>query len=119
MSFRTIFQGVITQLSEQISTLNERMDEFTSRMEELNSKFLERKVSASQQNLAEATGNGSASTSLFVTGLANGSRLPNSSSSSQLGKDSSFMEEVNPHLDLLLLNYWHSYEKDHVLYMQK
>lgn len=87
-------EGVITQLSEQISTLNERMDEFTSRMEELNSKFLERKVSASQQNLAEATGNGSASTSLFVTGLANGSRLPNSSSSSQLGKDSSFMEEV-------------------------
>ncbi|KAF8037497.1 hypothetical protein BT93_B0405 [Corymbia citriodora subsp. variegata] len=93
-------QGVITQLSEQISTLNERMDEFTSRIEELNSKFNTRRVSASQQNLplqAEAC-NGSGPTSLFVTGLGNGSLtgslMPHSSSSSQLVKDSPLMEEI-------------------------
>jgi hypothetical protein len=95
-----LFQGVITQLSEQISTLNERMDEFTSRVEELNSKFSVRKASASQQNLAlqaEAC-NGSGPTSLFVTGLSNGaltgSLLPSSASSSQLAKESPLMEEV-------------------------
>ncbi|KAI5562346.1 hypothetical protein BDE02_15G047700 [Populus trichocarpa] len=93
-------QGVITQLSEQISTLNERMDEFTSRIEELNSKFSTRKVSASQQNLAlqGEPCNGSGPTSLFVTGLGNGSltgsMLPNSSSSSQLSRESPLMEEV-------------------------
>uniref|UniRef100_A0A6M2ET28 CYTH domain-containing protein n=1 Tax=Populus davidiana TaxID=266767 RepID=A0A6M2ET28_9ROSI len=93
-------QGVITQLSEQISTLNERMDEFTSRIEELNSKFSTRKVSASQQNLAlqGEPCNGSGPTSLFVTGLGNGSLtgsiLPNSSSSSQLTRESPLMEEV-------------------------
>ncbi|PRQ16425.1 putative uridine kinase [Rosa chinensis] len=93
-------QGVITQLSEQISTLNERMDEFTSRVEELNSKVLVRKTSASQQNLAlqgEAC-NGPAPTSLFVTGLSNGaltgSLLPSSASSSQLAKESPLMEEI-------------------------
>ncbi|KAF5468910.1 hypothetical protein F2P56_013018 [Juglans regia] len=93
-------QGVITQLSEQISTLNERMDEFTSRIEELNSKISIRKVSASQQNLAlqaEAC-NGSGPTSLFATGLGNGSLtgslLPNSSSSSQLARESPLMEEI-------------------------
>ncbi|XP_020419931.1 uridine-cytidine kinase C isoform X2 [Prunus persica] len=93
-------QGVITQLSEQISTLNERMDEFTSRVEELNSKFSVRKVSASQQNLAlqaEAC-TGSGPTSHFVTGLSNGSLagslLPHSSSSSQLVKESPLMEEM-------------------------
>ncbi|KAF7838579.1 Uridine-cytidine kinase C [Senna tora] len=93
-------QGVITQLSDQISTLNERMDEFTSRIEELNSKFAARKVSASQQNLAvqaEAC-NGSGPTSLFVTGLGNGSLtgslLPKSSSSSQLAREPPLMEEV-------------------------
>lgn len=91
--------GVVTQLSEQISTLNERMDEFTSRIEELNSKFSTRKVSASQQNLAvqaEAC-NGSGPTSLFVTGLGNGSLgslMPHSSSSSQLARESPLMEEV-------------------------
>ncbi|KAJ6875188.1 hypothetical protein NC652_034807 [Populus alba x Populus x berolinensis] len=99
-------QGVITQLSEQISTLNERMDEFTSRIEELNSKFSTRKVSASQQNLAlqGEPCNGSGPTSLFVTGLGNGSLtgsiLPNSSSSSQLTRESPLMEEV-PQLYLL------------------
>ncbi|XP_011008788.1 PREDICTED: uridine-cytidine kinase C-like isoform X1 [Populus euphratica] len=93
-------QGVITQLSEQISTLNERMDEFTSRIEELNSKFSTRKVSASQQNVAlqGEPCNGSGPTSLFVTGLGNGSLtgsiLPNSSSSSQLTRESPLMEEV-------------------------
>ncbi|XXG55287.1 hypothetical protein AAC387_Pa03g2987 [Persea americana] len=93
-------QGVITQLSEQISTLNERMDEFTSRIEELNSKFTVRKSSTSQQNLAmqgEAC-NGSAPTSLFMTGLGNGtltgSILPNSSSSNQLAKDFQLIEEI-------------------------
>ncbi|XP_043717301.1 inorganic pyrophosphatase TTM2-like [Telopea speciosissima] len=93
-------QGVVTQLSEQISTLNERMDEFTSRIEELNSKLTMGKVSASQQNLAlqaEAC-NGSGPTSLFVSGLGNGSLtgslLPNSSSSSQLAKESPLMEEI-------------------------
>ncbi|KAK9114596.1 hypothetical protein Syun_021393 [Stephania yunnanensis] len=92
--------GVITQLSEQISTLNERMDEFTSRIEELNAKFNTRKVSASQQNLAlqaEAC-NGFAPTSLFVSSLGNGSLagplLPNSSSSPQLVRESPLMEEM-------------------------
>ncbi|XP_024032571.1 uncharacterized protein LOC112095125 [Morus notabilis] len=76
------------------------MDEFTSRIEELNSKFSARKVSASQQNLAlqaEAC-NGSGPTSHFVSGLSNGSLtgtlLPNSSSSSQLAKESPLMEEL-------------------------
>ncbi|KAL5749030.1 hypothetical protein ACOSP7_026068 [Xanthoceras sorbifolium] len=93
-------QGAVNQLSEQISTLNERMDEFTSRVEELNSKFMIRKVSASQQNLApqaEAC-NGSGPTSLFMSGLANGSitgsLLPTSSSSSQLARESPLMEEI-------------------------
>uniref|UniRef100_A0A2N9F4N5 CYTH domain-containing protein n=1 Tax=Fagus sylvatica TaxID=28930 RepID=A0A2N9F4N5_FAGSY len=93
-------QGVITQLSEQISTLNERMDEFTSRIEELNSKISIKKVSASQQNLAlqPETCNGSGPTALFATGLGNGSLngslLPNSSSSSQLARDSPLLEEI-------------------------
>lgn len=72
------------------------MDDFTSRIEELNSKFAIKKVSESQQNLAlqaEAC-NGSGPTSFFVTGLSNGSLLPNSSSSSQLAKESPLMEEV-------------------------
>ncbi|KAG6672761.1 hypothetical protein I3842_16G075600 [Carya illinoinensis] len=93
-------QGILTQLSEQISTLNERMDEFTSRIEELNSKISIRRVSASQQSLAlqaEAS-NGNGPTSLFATGLGNGSLtgslMPNSSSSSQLARDSPLMEEI-------------------------
>ncbi|TYH96988.1 hypothetical protein ES332_A12G212600v1 [Gossypium tomentosum] len=97
---RKYVQGVVTQLSEQISTLNERMDKFTSRIEELNSKFSTRTISASQQNLAvqaEAC-NGSLPTSLFVTGLGNGSLtgslMPHSSSSSQLARESPLMEEV-------------------------
>lgn len=76
------------------------MDEFTSRIEEFNSKISLRKVSASQQNFAlqaEAC-NGSGPTSLFATGLGNGSLtgslLPNSSSSSQLARESPLMEEV-------------------------
>ncbi|KAL0430048.1 UNVERIFIED_CONTAM: Inorganic pyrophosphatase TTM2 [Sesamum radiatum] len=79
--------GAVTQLSEQISTLNERMDDFTSRIEELNSKL------TSSQNIAlqgEAC-NGSTPTSYFITK----SVLPNSSSSSQLAKDSSLTEELS------------------------
>lgn len=92
-------QGIITQLSEQISTLNERMDEFTSRVEELNTKFAVRKVSASQQNLAlqAETCNGCAPTPLFMAGLNGsftGTMIPTSSSSSQLVKESPLMEEV-------------------------
>ncbi|XP_058114999.1 inorganic pyrophosphatase TTM2-like isoform X2 [Magnolia sinica] len=93
-------QGIITQLSEQISTLNERMDEFTSRIEELNSSLTAGKSSTSQQNLAlhaEAC-NGSAPTSLFVSSLGNGtltgSLLSNSPSSNQLAKDSQLVEEI-------------------------
>lgn len=91
------WQGVIIQLSDQISTLNERMDEFTSRIEELNSNFDVKKVSASQQNMAlqVETCDGSGPTSHFVTGLGNGSLLPNSLSSSQLVRESQLMEEVS------------------------
>lgn len=76
------------------------MDEFTSRIEELNSKVSIRKVSASQQNLAlQADGcSAIAPSSLFASGVGNGllsgSFLPNSSSSSQLARESAFMEEV-------------------------
>lgn len=89
-------QGVITQLSEQISTLNERMDEFTSRIEELNSKFSMQKSSMSQQNLPHQgeSCNGSAPTSLFMSSLGNGTLIPNSSSSTQLSKDSPLLEEI-------------------------
>ncbi|PKA63881.1 Uridine kinase-like protein 1, chloroplastic [Apostasia shenzhenica] len=91
-----INQGVITQLSEQISTMNERMDEFTSRIEELNSKFAMRKSSMSQQNLSlnGESCNGSAPTSLFMSNLGNGTLLPNSSSSNQLGRESTITEEI-------------------------
>ncbi|XP_078437547.1 phosphoribulokinase / Uridine kinase family [Wolffia australiana] len=91
-----INQGVITQLVEQISTLNERIDEFTSRIEELNSKFHMRKSSMSQQNLVPSSDNcnGSGPTSLFVSGLGNGTLIPNSSSSSHLTKESPLMEEI-------------------------
>ncbi|XP_065880003.1 inorganic pyrophosphatase TTM2 [Euphorbia lathyris] len=94
-------QGIVTQLSEQISSLHDRMDEFTTRIEELNSKLNVNKDSLSQQNLslqAEAC-NGSGPTSYFLTGLSNGSltgsKLPNSSSSSQLAKESPLMEEIS------------------------
>ena len=94
-----LWQGVITQLSEHISSLNERMDEFTNRIEELNSKLTVKK-SSSQQNLAlqTETCNGSAPTSYFISGLGNGSLtgsiMPNSSSSAQLAKESPALEEV-------------------------
>ncbi|KAL7149265.1 hypothetical protein ABFS83_05G027900 [Erythranthe nasuta] len=94
-------QGAVTQLSEQISTLNERMDDFTSRIEELNSKLTSKNGSPNSQSIglqAEAC-NGSAPTSYFISGLGNGSltgsMLPNSSSSSQLAKDSSLTEELS------------------------
>ncbi|KAG9448663.1 hypothetical protein H6P81_008628 [Aristolochia fimbriata] len=93
-------QGVITQLSEQISTLNERMDEFTSRIEELNSKFSVRKSPTSQQNLALQTEacNGSGPTTLFMSGLENGTLtgtlVSNSTSSNQLAKEAQLVEEI-------------------------
>jgi len=69
------------------------MDEFTSRIEELNSKLAGRQVSASQQNLAlqaEAC-NGGTPPSLLVAGTGS---MPNSSSSSQLARESPLMDEV-------------------------
>ena len=94
-----IVQGAITQLSEQISSLNDRMDEFTTCIEELNSKLIIKKNSPEQHNMAlqAKVCNGSAPT-YFVTGLGNGSltgsRMSNSSSSSQLTKETPLMEEV-------------------------
>ncbi|KAG8382974.1 hypothetical protein BUALT_Bualt05G0135700 [Buddleja alternifolia] len=100
-SARSANQGAVTHLSEQISTLNDRMDDFTSRIEELNSQLTSKRASPSSQNIAlqaEAC-NGSAPTSYFISGLGNGSLtgsvMPNSSSSSQLAKDSSLMEELS------------------------
>lgn len=93
-------QGPARQLSEQISTLNDRMDDFTSRIEELNSKLTSKRPSPSSQNIAlqAEVSNGSAPTSYFISGLENGSltgsMMPNSSSSSQLAKDVSFLDEV-------------------------
>ncbi|KAG8475595.1 hypothetical protein CXB51_032468 [Gossypium anomalum] len=88
---------VINQLSEQISSLNDRMDEFTTRVEELNSKLTIKRRTSSQQNLAfrAESCNGSASTSYFINGLGSGSIITNSSSSSQLAKDSPLMEEIS------------------------
>ncbi|CAK9157357.1 unnamed protein product [Ilex paraguariensis] len=94
-------QGTITQLSDQISSLNDRMDEFTSGIEELNAKLSSNRVSASQQNMAMQAEvcNGSAPTSYFISGLGNGSLtgsiMPNSSSSSQLAKESPLQEEIS------------------------
>lgn len=85
------------------------MDDFTTRIEELNSKLTIKKNSLSQQNMAlnpEAC-NGSAPTSYFISGLGNGSLtgsiMPNSSSSSQLAKESPLMEEVDFILSMCLL----------------
>ncbi|XP_044492119.1 inorganic pyrophosphatase TTM2-like isoform X3 [Mangifera indica] len=94
-------QIVITQLSEQISSLNDRMDEFATRIEELNANLTIKRNSTSQQNMAFQTEvcNGSASTNYFISGLGSGSstgsRLPNSSSSSQLANESPLMEEIS------------------------
>ncbi|KAG6651236.1 hypothetical protein I3843_06G090600 [Carya illinoinensis] len=94
-------QGTVTQLSEQIFSLNDRMDEFTNCIEELNSKLTIKKNSPSQQKMsiqADAC-NGSAPTSYFISSLGNGSLtgsiMPNSSSSSQLSKESPLMEEIS------------------------
>ncbi|XP_076903514.1 inorganic pyrophosphatase TTM1-like isoform X2 [Bidens hawaiensis] len=92
-------QGVITHLSEQISTLNERMDDFTTRIEELTSKFSQRKVPSLQNMAGQAESCNGSATSLFVTGLGNGSLtgqlLPNSASSHQLSRETPLMEEVH------------------------
>ncbi|XP_038705657.1 inorganic pyrophosphatase TTM2-like isoform X2 [Tripterygium wilfordii] len=94
-------QGVITQLSEQMSSLNDRMDEFTTRIEELSSKLTSKRNSPSQQNMAlqaEAC-NGSGPTSYFITGLGNGSltgsKMSNSLSSSQLANELPLIEEIS------------------------
>lgn len=82
------------------------MDDFINRIEELNSKISFRKSSvnsASQPNLAlhgsdvccnGSGGGGSGATSLFLSGLGNGTLLPNSSSSTQLARESSVVEEM-------------------------
>ncbi|KAK1436506.1 hypothetical protein QVD17_02286 [Tagetes erecta] len=94
----TVNQGVITHLSEQISTLNERMDEFTSRIEELTSKLSQKRVPSHQNMAGQAESCNGSATSLFVTGLGNGSLtsqvLPNSASSHQLARETPLMEEV-------------------------
>ncbi|KAL8232153.1 hypothetical protein R6Q57_001931 [Mikania cordata] len=91
-------QGVMSHLSEQISTLNERMDDFTSRIEELTSKFSERRVPSHHNMAGQAESCNGSATSLFVTGLGNGSLtgqpLPNSASSHQLARETPLMEEV-------------------------
>ncbi|XP_058747548.1 inorganic pyrophosphatase TTM2-like isoform X1 [Vicia villosa] len=94
-------QRAISQLSEQISALNDRMDEFTNRIEELNSKLTIRNKSPSQPNmLAQAeVCNGSAPTSYFINSLGNGSitgyKMPHSSSTSQLNKESPLIDEIS------------------------
>lgn len=76
------------------------MGEFASRIEELNSKLTIKNNSDSQQNMVPQTEpyNGSAPTTYFISGLGNGSLtgsiMRNSSSSSQLAKESPLMEEV-------------------------
>ncbi|EXB44949.1 Uridine-cytidine kinase C [Morus notabilis] len=85
------------QLSEQISSLNDRMDEFTNHIEELNSKLSQKKSSASQQNIAFQAElcNGYDPTSYFMSRVGNGSVMPNSSSSSQLAKESPVLDEIS------------------------
>ncbi|KAH0938466.1 LOW QUALITY PROTEIN: hypothetical protein HID58_005927, partial [Brassica napus] len=75
-------QGVITQLSDQISTLNERMDDFTSPHRRVKLQDSEQDSCISQHNLALPMENG------------NGSLLSLSSSQSQLVRESPLMEEV-------------------------
>lgn len=91
-------QGAISQLSEQISTLNDRMDEFTSRIDELNSQFTRKLNYSNQQKPETNNGSNSASTSYFTSAVANGSSgslVRQSSSSSQLAKDSPLIEEIS------------------------
>ncbi|CAI0431883.1 unnamed protein product [Linum tenue] len=99
-------QGVITQLSEHMSSLNDRMDDFKSQLEELNSKLTvinnNSNSSPSPQQCIGLQGsdvsNGSAPTSYFMSGLSNGSqagsKLSHSSSLSHLAKDSPLLEEI-------------------------
>ncbi|KAG0452114.1 hypothetical protein HPP92_025841 [Vanilla planifolia] len=92
----SLSQGVITQLSEQISTLNERVEELTSRIVELNSKFVVQESSMNCRTISLPVEgcNGSARSSLFVSNLGNGSMMPKSSSSNQLVKEPAVMEEI-------------------------
>uniref|UniRef100_A0A0D6QQZ7 CYTH domain-containing protein n=1 Tax=Araucaria cunninghamii TaxID=56994 RepID=A0A0D6QQZ7_ARACU len=92
-------QGIMTQLSEQISSLNERLDEFMSRLDKLSTKAAPVKTSHSQQNLtlqSEPCGVPTP-TSTYVGGcnnLINGPRMPISTSSGQLSIESSLTEEI-------------------------
>lgn len=72
------------------------MDEFTNHIEELNSKLSQKKSSPSQQNIALQAElcNGSDPTSYFIPRVGNGSVMQNSSSSSQLAKESPVLDEV-------------------------
>lgn len=72
------------------------MDEFTNHIEELNSKLSQKKSSTSQQNIALQAElcNGSDPTSYFIPRVGNGSVMQNSSSSSQLAKESPVLDEV-------------------------
>ncbi|XP_057843629.2 inorganic pyrophosphatase TTM1 isoform X1 [Cryptomeria japonica] len=86
-------QGIITQLSEQISTLNERLDELVSRLDKLNAKSAPVSGSHSHQNLtlqAEPSG----VPTPISSNIMNGPRMPISTSSGQLTVESSLMEEI-------------------------
>ncbi|KAF8111373.1 hypothetical protein N665_0076s0346 [Sinapis alba] len=52
---RLPYQGVMTQLLEQISTLNARMDDFTSRIEEVNSNIPNRIAAAASGSLPSSS----------------------------------------------------------------
>ncbi|XP_076898080.1 inorganic pyrophosphatase TTM2-like [Bidens hawaiensis] len=75
-------QGTISQLSEQILTLKDRMDEFTSRIDELNSQ-LTRGVNYASQSQQK------------IDSCFTGSPVRQSSSSTQLVKDSNLIEEMS------------------------
>ncbi|CAN6477511.1 unnamed protein product [Victoria cruziana] len=90
-------QEITVQLAEQMSTLNERMDDLTLKMEELNAKLTTKDVSACQQNLGLQTEvgkcNGSIPASPYLSASGN-CASHNSSSPSQILKESPLMEEV-------------------------
>ncbi|KAH9297166.1 hypothetical protein KI387_028848, partial [Taxus chinensis] len=92
-------QGIITQLSEQISSLNERLEELMSHLDKLNAKSAPVNGSRSQQNLtlqAEPCG-APTPVSSYINGssnIMNGPRMPVSTSSGQLTVESSLTEEI-------------------------
>ncbi|KAF3780795.1 Uridine-cytidine kinase C [Nymphaea thermarum] len=84
-------QEITSQLSEQMSTLNERMDDLTLKIEELNAKLTTKNVSACQQNLGLQVEACSGSPYLSASGNCG---LHNLSSTSQILKESSLVEEI-------------------------